>query len=288
VRARHVLLALLLACPGPLAGQQRIDRGFKVDPDVSVRITSPVGGIRVIGWERDSIHVTGEIPPTAGQFYGAGKGSGAKLGIERSEQSTAPGATLEVRVPLRARVWIKTIGAYVDVSGTAGELDLSSVTGDARIAGAPRVVSAETLEGAITADLEGGVARLRTGAGPIRVRAGECDLTAVSVDGLVEVESPRLARARLESVGGTIRFTGNLAPGAALEAETHAGDVVLRFVGPVNAEFELAAVAGALTGSLLGKVPLGKGTATRFTVGDGGAEITARTFKGRIVVDREG
>jgi hypothetical protein len=274
-----------LLLPVTAVGQQRLDRRFPIDADASVRITSPAGLVRVIGWDQDSIAIGGEIPTGAGLLYAGGRGKAAKLGIERSEESKAPGATLEVRVPRRARVWVKTVSAAVEVTGVRAEVDLNSVSGSLEVRDAAGVVRAETLDGGITAEVGEGIVRLHTGAGPIRARAASGDVTAVSVGGRVEVESPRLARGRLESVGGDVRFVGNLAPGAVLEAESHAGNVDLRFVGPVHAEFDLTAVAGVVK-SALGSGPVGKGKPVRFIVGDGGADVIARTFKGTIVVTR--
>lgn len=281
-----VLALLLLAPPSIAWAQQRVDRRWAVDADCSIRITSTVGVIRVSGWDRDTLAVTADIPKSAGGFYGGGKGKLAKVGIERSEYSRSPGATLVVRLPRRARVWIKTVSAEVEITGLDGEVDVSAVSGSARVSGSPRVLTVETLEGSVTAELGRGVARLRTGAGPIRVQAAGGDVTAISVDGRVEVESPRLARGRLESVGGPVRFAGNLEAGAALEVETHAGDIELRFAGPVNAEFDLTAIAGAVRGDLVGKQAVKKGKSVRFTMGDGGATVTARSFKATILVTR--
>ena len=281
----RALPLLLLLAPAAWA-QERVDRRWAVDPDCSIRISSTVGVIRVSGWDRDTLAVTADIPKGAGGFYGSGKGKLAKLGVERSEYSRSPGATLVIRLPRQARVWIKTVSAEVEVTGLDGEVDVSAVSGSAQVSGSPRVLTVETLEGSITAELGRGVARLRTGAGPIRVEAAGGDVTAISVDGRVELESPRLARARLESVGGAVRFSGNLEPGGGLEIETHAGDIELRFNGPVNAEFDLTAVAGAVRGDLVGKQAARKGKSVRFTMGDGGATVTARTFKATILVSR--
>jgi hypothetical protein len=281
----RALPLLLLLAPAAWA-QERVDRRWAVDPDCSIRISSTVGVIRVSGWDRDTLAVTADIPKGAGGFYGGGKGKLAKLGVERSEYSRSPGATLVIRLPRQARVWIKTVSAEVEVTGLDGEVDVSAVSGSAHVSGSPRVLTVETLEGSVTAALGRGVARLRTGAGPIRVQAAGGDVTAISVDGRVELESPRLARGRLESVGGAVRFTGNLEPGAGLEIETHSGDIELRFNGPVNAEFDLTAVAGAVRGDLVGKQAARKGKSVRFTVGDGGATVTARSFKATILVTR--
>jgi hypothetical protein len=281
----RVFLLALLCTPGLLPAQERVDRRFAVDPDASIRITVPVGTVRVIGWDRDTVWTTGDIPRGGGRWYGGGSGRAAKLGVDRPENDDGPGATLEVRVPTGARIWVKTVSASIEVEAVRGEMDLLSVTGDIRVRGSPQVVTAESLDGAITAE-GGSVLRLRSGGGPIVVRAPGGDITAVSVGGAVDVSADRLVRGRLESVTGAVTFTGNLGSGGRLDAETHGADVLLRLAGPVHAEFLLASVGGTVVNRLDGKPVVTKGKAASFTVGSGGAQITARTFKGTVTLSR--
>jgi hypothetical protein len=107
------------------------------------------------------------------------------------------------------------------------------------------------------------------------------------VGGTVDVTSDRLERARLESVTGAVRFTGNITPGGALEAETHSADVVLRFLGDLDAEVSLASVGGMVFNKLSpkGSTPP-KGKPVVFWSGEGGARVTARSFKGNVTISR--
>jgi hypothetical protein len=280
-------IVVLMLLPAALSAQQRVDRRWAIDPEASIRITMGAGRVRILGWDRDTVQVTGEIAPGAGTFYGGGRGNASKLGVEPLGDGSGPGATFEVRVPRRARVWVKTVSAGIEVSDLEGEVDLTSVSGAERVSGPLRVVTAETMDGAITVEGAGhGVMRLRTGDGRIAVRAGGGDLTAVSVGGDIDVQSPRLDRARLESVSGTVAFAGNLAPAATLELESHSGDVLVTFEGAVNAEFDLTSVTGIVHNQLSrGAEPL-KGKPLQFTVGSGGAQVVIRSFKGTVTVRR--
>ncbi len=284
-RFAALLVALL---PLPLAAQQKLDHGYQVDADAAIRIQVTAGRVRVTGWDRDSIAVSGQITAGGGTYYGGGRGRAAKLGVEsRDASGTGPGAMLEVRLPRRARVWIKTVTATIEVVDAAGELDLISVAGAITVTGAPKVVSAETIDGVLLVEgTELGVARLRSGGGNIVVRTGGGDITAASVGGEVDVTAERLDRARLESVTGAVRFNGGVAPSASLETESHGGDVTLRFTGPIDAEFTLASVAGPVYNRLSKGGETAKGKPLVFVVGNGTARISARSFKGIVTVTR--
>jgi DUF4097 and DUF4098 domain-containing protein YvlB len=283
MRTHRLLLAGLLF-PAAVTAQQRVDQRFAVDTDASLRITVPAGLVRVVGWDRDTVWASGTIPRGGGSWYGGGRGGAAKMGVDRAPGTPGTGATLEIRVPARARVWVKTETAEVEATGLVGEVDVASVTGAVTLRGTPAVATVETLEGDIRVETRDGILRLRAGGGRIAVKSTGGDVTAIAVRGAVDVEAERLGRGRLESVNGPVSFTGTLAPGAALEAETHGGDVQLRFTGPVDAELDLASAAGGVTNALGDKATELRGKALRLTVGNGGAQVTARSFKGGVAI----
>lgn len=283
---RALLLAILV--PAALGAQQKVSSGFPLDADGSLRIQVPAGTVRIIAWDRDSVAVHGTIAPGGGGFYGGGRGRAGKMGIDSRDPSGAgPGADLEIRVPARARLWVKTTAASITIEGTLGEVDCISVAGSLRIVGQPKVLSAETMDGVVTIEGAGGVMRIRTGGGNISVRGPGGDITASSVGGTVDVTADKLERARLESVTGSVRFTGNILPGAALETETHSADVVLRFLGDLDAEVTLVSVGGLVFNKLVPKgSPPPKGKTVVFLSGEGGAQVSARSFKGNVTISR--
>jgi hypothetical protein len=286
---RGRLLLLLLLAPSPLLSQEKVNRRWALDADASIRIHLAAGRLRITGWDRDSLVVVGGIPAGGGRFYGGGSGKGAKLGVEAQDWSgSGPGSTFDISVPRGARLWVKTASAAVEVSGVVGEVDLTSVNGNLTVTGNPRVLTAETVDGMVTADGPQGVLRLRAGGGSIVVRGGGGDITASTVGGSIDCAADRLERGRLETVTGPILFAGNVAPGAALEAETHSADITLRLVGTVDAELLLASVGGVVYNRLTPKAsgPLKSGKPVSFLLGSGGAQISARSFKGAVTVTR--
>src|SRR2546426_5021808 len=124
-------LALGLTLLGPAGvAQAPVAARWAFDPGGSVRIMNPYGQIRVIGWDVDSLAVSGRLEAKAGRFYAAGDARVRKLGVEVPvEQRDAGKADLEVRVPRRAAVWVKTATADIAVEGVDGTLDLNSVSG---------------------------------------------------------------------------------------------------------------------------------------------------------------
>ncbi len=279
------VLTVLTVLAVPLTAQQKIDRRFAVDSDASIRINNLAGNTRVIGWDRDSIVVTGFAPPGT-SFFGGANGRLAKLGIERDEKVPASGlGELEVRVPAGARVWVKTLEGWIEASGLSGEADLVTVAGSIKVTGGLRVLSAETLDGAVT--LAGGsqITRVRTGGGQVELTQPTGDLTVSTVGGPVSLLGAGVSSAQIETVSGSVVYQGRLDRRGSLDIQTHSGDVELRLPHDTGAEFDLHSIDGVVQVALSPKGPFPKsvrGKPLFFGNGGGGANVVIRSFKGGI------
>ncbi len=286
------VVTLLAAAVVPdVHGQQKLSRRIAIAPDASIRIHNLPGTTRVIGWDVDSIGVSG-VAPAGTSFYMGGAGRVAKLGLERDEKAgpTVLGL-LEVRVPRGARVWVKSAEGSIEAEGLTGEADLATVGGSIKVSGNLRVLTAETLDGDL--DVSGGsqLVRVKSGGGKIVLTRSSGDLTVSTVAGPVLLVDAQASTARIETVSGTVTYDGYLDRRATLEVQTHSGDVELRLPPSVSAEFDLDSVDGTTAIALSPKAgnpkPV-KGKPQFFTSGGGGARVVVRTFKGSIrLIGRE-
>ena len=283
----HLILLLLLFAAAPLPAQERVDRRLAADPDVAVRIFNLIGFTRVIGWDRDTIAVTGTLPVGAGHFVAGGTRGAVKLGIDTPGDSAgSAAATLEIHVPHGARVWVKGAASDIEISGVDGELDLYSVSGRIRVEGQPRQLSAESIDGNIEVEGRAASTRVRTAGGAITLRYLRGALTASSVSGPIRIGGAALTRGRLESVSGEVSYKGDVLGGGTLDVQTHSGLVELRLPPAVSADFDLVAYAGAIT-SEFGSADSARAGRRRFSTGTGSALITVRTFKGAVRLVRQ-
>ena len=308
-----LLLALLLAAGArPAAAQQPQPAGRKINerhamsPTAAIRVYGSFASVRVIGWDKDSIAVTGTV--AAGeQFFGGGGMSGRKYGLEVAGASGGGGggggstesrsSRVEFYVPARARVWVKTATADIEVSGVTGGLDLNIVGGSIRVTGAPSELSAEAMDGDI--EVTGAVPWLRakTAGGAIRatVRGGS-DVGLSSVSGrltLVEAKAGAgFQRVRLETVTGDIAFEGGVGRGGRLDADSHSGAVDLLLPGDQAADFVLTNITGTIRSDFRNTPTRSaaemRGRELVFTTGSGGADISVRNFKGAVAVRKKG
>jgi len=286
------LLGLALLLAAPLSAQQKVSRRIAIDPEASIRIMNLSGLIRIIGWEVDSIAVTGSLSPGS-SFYMAGKGLAAKMGVERKDDTLAdPGSILEIRVPRRARLWVKSVTAGIEASGLTGELECSTVSGSIRIEGSLKLLVAESMDGELKAFGPMDVVRLKGGAGTITLRGARGDIQAFTVGGAIVATDGAVVRAHLETVSGTISYDGSVDQRGTLEAITHSGDVTLRLPPEISAEFDLESFDGGIVAGLIDKGGKGgkggedarpvRGKPVTFMTSGGGANVKVRSFKGEI------
>src|SRR6058998_182302 len=267
------------------------------DPSGSVRIMNPYGQIRVIGWDVDSLAVLGRLEAKAGRFYAAGDPRVRKVGVEvPADRRDAGRAELEVRVPRRASVWVKSATADIEVEGVDGTLDLNSVAGSIHVVGTPQDVTAETMDGSV--EIAGGTGRVRvkTVSGGILLRGASEDLGASTLSGTIVVRAAGwqrggtgVQRGKFESVTGDVRFEGELGRGGVVELETQSGKLDVRVPATTVADFDLLTIGGTITNTLTAAAPqrraAGVGQELHLSTGTGGAQVTVRSFKGAISLE---
>ncbi len=275
------ILATLVAAASPSAAQSPVDRRFPIDRDAYVKIYLLEGEVRVTGWEKDSIAVTGTAD--GGRLFAGGRGKSAKLGLWEESGS----GRLDVQVPAPATVWVKSGSAAVSVSGIAGGVDVYSVTGEIRIEGSPRQLFAESMGGDVAVEASAASARAKSAGGRISFQGQADDLLLSTVSGSIDA-APRTPplRARLETVTGGILWQGGVERGGSLDFQTHSGAVDLSLPAGLDAEVSVSTVKGSISGNPgpaeASPAPL-RGPTIDILAGGGGARIGIRTFSGDVI-----
>src|SRR3989442_13260386 len=120
MRAMKGWLALALTLLARQAtAQAQIAERWPLDPGGSVRIVNPAGRIRVLGWDADSVAVSGRLAPRAGRFSAAGDPPVRTLGVD-----TGPGpAELDIPVPPLAREGARSARRTTGSRGAEGRPD---------------------------------------------------------------------------------------------------------------------------------------------------------------------
>lgn len=286
---RRAILCLLsvAAVATRSEAQTTVVRGLRLNADGAIRITNLVGSVRITGWDRDSVSLRGSIPKGDKLFMGGGP-QGMKMFIETLDDRNPQPTRLEVMVPARAKVWVKTATAEIDVSGVTGELDLYVVGGRIRVSGNPAELNAEAIDGDIQVIGSPGWLRAKSASGDVTLKGTSRDASLSTVSGGITVNGGKFERAKMETVTGPIRFSGDMEKGASLELDTHSGTVDMAIPRSTGADFEIASIAGSISNQLNFSRPVagryGRGSELIMTNSSGGARVVIRSFKGAVTL----
>ena len=285
LRLTVVTMGMMLLSAATAGAQQKIDRQMPLNAMGLLRITNLLGSVRITGWDKDSVSVSGSSSPGA-QFYMGGTPVGVKLGVEAERMPGAETADLVIRVPVRARIWVRTADGDVDVTGFSGDLDIAAINSRIRVKGTLKQALLETLSGDVELTASPDYLRIRTGAGRVAWSGSSEDVAITTVSGGITVAGGVVARGRFESVTGDVRFSGSTPPTGSLAFDTHAGDIDVGLAKGVQAHVSAAAISLDLFGSrstqALGGTP-GTSAITIGGKGFSGATVVARSFKGKVV-----
>ena len=246
-----------------------------------VKMFVPSGSVRLIGWDRDSIDVRGQIPASAQLLFGGSDSAGYKLVVEQRDESATKASRLVIHMPRKSQISIKTADALVEVTDVGGWF--YTVSGRIRIDGAMASLDVEAMSGDIDLDATTPWARAKTGKGHLVVRGSPQDVDASTIGGTLDIAAASIMHGRFTSVTGDIHYASTIAPHALFEFSTHSGTVDLLLPHDVSARLELSTVDGEIDNGFTQLRPAAAGVHNlQLSLGSGAADVTVRTFKGTV------
>ncbi|MDQ6768991.1 MAG: DUF4097 family beta strand repeat-containing protein, partial [Gemmatimonadota bacterium] len=197
-------------------------------------------------------------------------------------------ASYDVSVPRGTRLRLHAVAGTVTASGSQGEIFATTVGGPIDVSGGRRQVAVESVSGSVRAAQLSGELRVQSVSGNVRAENVSGRVEASTISGTIRLIGARANDIRAQTASGDIVYAGRLATGGSYDFESHSGTIRLTVPPGSGAQFRLDTFTGivqtdfAATAGAAGRNP--KGGRVEFTMGDGRARVTARTFSGRIVV----
>jgi DUF4097 and DUF4098 domain-containing protein YvlB len=285
--------ALLAASPAVRAGTP-INERAAADPAGSVEVSNVAGTVRVIGWDRNEVEVTGELGVGAEklEFAVADKVTRIKVILPR-KTSNVEDTDLVVRVPAASRLSVNTVSADIEVQGLLGAQRLQSVSAEISTAAAGEDVECKSVSGDVTVNgsFKKGLLTITTVSGDATALRVAGEVNANTVSGDITLGLGETNRSRVRSTSGDLTMAALLAADGKLDAESISGDVRLELVGAVNAEFDLSSFNGEIRNCFGPKAvstsEYAPGKELRFREGQGSAHVRIKTLNGDISVCRK-
>jgi len=283
-------LLLLTAWTRPAAAQQKVEERRPAAAAGLVEIENPAGTLRVIGWNQNEVTVTGMLGPGAEGLSVTGEKNRIRVEVETRGNPHGVASTLEVHVPEGSRVEVSSFAGSIAVSDVKGAVRAENVNGDITVSGAAREVDVQTVNGSL--DVSGPARRVHAESvnGSVTVRGASGEVEASTVNGGLLVSGGTFSHGHLETVNGKVRFEGDLAKSAVLDADSVSGAIELLLPATVAADFTLSTFSGTIENDLGPALDRESGRDNpaekelSFTTGAGGANVTIHTLSGAIAI----
>lgn len=284
-------LALLGALPLVAEAQRdgdRVDTTLTISRGGLVQLDAVSGQFRVVGSSRSDVRIQASIERGRLEL----STSSSRIGLRtRSVGGRQTGARFEVEVPVGTRVAIGTVSGTIVVVGTMGEVTAKSTSGSTEVRGARDRLEIGSVSGEVDVRDATGRMSVESVSGTIHIEDVEGDLRAEAVSGDVNVRRARLTELRANAMSGSVRYEGTIAPSGSYRLNSHSGSITMTIPAGTNALLDLETFSGRINTDFPltlqpGETGGRRGRRMEFTLGQGGARITAGAFSGSINIRR--
>ncbi|HET6763886.1 MAG TPA: DUF4097 family beta strand repeat-containing protein [Longimicrobiaceae bacterium] len=249
----------------PAAAQERIDQHLATGGSGVVEINNVAGSVRVVGWSRNEVRVTGTIEEGVERVELREEAGRVVVRVILPRRGNHDGdAELEVHVPAGKDVDVHTVSADAVVEELEGRADVQTVSGEVHVSGRPKEAQLRTVSGDVVIDGVRGRVEIQTVSGDVRM------------DG-------RGIEAQVRTVSGDVRVDGQLDPGGTNQVNTHSGDVTFTLPRGGGAQVEFGSFSGEVSSTIPGGMRMqGSSRSQHLEVGSGGPRIVVHTFSGDL------
>jgi len=294
--------ATIAALPAPARAQRdrsprdreplRVDSTFAFDKGGSVEVGVASGDIVITAWNRPEarIHATTERGWIDAQL------SSHRIMIDTRANRGRSGEThVEISVPVGTRVQANSASGDIRITGTGAEVEAGSASGSIEVIDATESITVHTVSGDLHAAKLRGRTRLGTTSGDLTAEDVTGDLTAGTVSGDIKLSGVKSSHVSTSTVSASVEYTGTIDPTGSYEFSTHSGDVQLEIPDNSSAALSLETFSGHISSAFPITLQPGdvssmarRGKKMDFTIGKGGAHLSASTFSGDITISKSG
>ena len=282
-----MVLALLTAPLGE-AGGERVDARSQAAPDAVVEIDGAGGTLRIVGWNKPEVWVTGTLGAGAEGLELGGTSRRISIDVETSGNPHSVDSNLEIHVPAGTRIEVDAMSADITVLDVTGTVTADTVAGNISVTGTAREVTLESVNGNVDVACACTRAHAESVNGNVSVKGARGEVEASTVNGSLSVTGGSFERARLETVNGRITFEGELQRHATLDMESVGGSVELLLPAATNAAFDINTFSGTIRNAWgVESRKASRWTDEKelsFTAGSGGATVTVQTLSGDVII----
>jgi Putative adhesin len=273
--------------------RMRIDSTFAFNKGGAVDLSLMSGEIVITAWTRSDAKVYASIE---NGWIDASLSANRVTLQTRSARGREGSARYEITVPVGTRIEANAVSGSIRISGTGGEVDAGTVSGMIDVTDATDRITLHTVNGRIHAARLRGRTRLSNTSNSIDADDIVGDVNAGTVSGRISLTGVKASHVSAETVSGNVTYAGSIDPAGSYEFSTHSGNVRMEIPENAGADLELETFNGHITSAFpitlqpgdLSSMARRHGQKMEFSIGKGGARVSASTFNGNITIERAG
>jgi DUF4097 and DUF4098 domain-containing protein YvlB len=297
--ARYLPLLICLSWGGQALADTPLDVSHPATPTAMVTIVNVKGEVNVTTWDRNEVHVGGELGSGAAPLAITGSDNNLIIKVQAQGQSgwlnwggdqSMSSSKLDINVPRAASLKINVVSAPLSVDGIdGGDIDVSSVSGRARIDARTPMLNVVTVSGNIAFSGQAKQAKLQTVSGDILAPSLGTSVDLQTVSGHIQASGGPWDHLSLSTVSGDVQLSGGVAPGGNFSVDSMSGDVQLQFPASLSGTIHATTFSGDLR-SDFGTVKQpehGPGSSLDAVAGAGNSKINVETFSGDLRIRKQ-
>lgn len=293
---RRAISLILIVCAAmsitliASAGED-VDKTLPAAASGSIKIVNTRGEVEITGWDRNEIHIEGELDDLAEGLIFEVKGDRARIKVKlpRRNVNWGDGSDLKIHIPMNSKVDFDGVSTDTTIETVSGGLRVRSVSGDITAKGIENQVHINTVSGNIEVSDSSGNAHISTVSGEIQLEMSSSRIILNTVSGEIEAKFEEFTMLRANAVSGDIEVEGKLIGDGKVELSSVSGDLSLRLESPVNAYLRVeTGPGGDIENSLSDHEPVDTFPARKkleVRLGDGSGQINLRTISGDVRID---
>ena len=276
---------------------QQTDTTIQANGASRLELDNLRGDVVVRVWDQDAVRVIADHPSSrAIDIDRSGRTIRVDVDVERG-MGLSGSVDFEITVPRGFDLELEGMAIDVDIEGAEGAVEVTTVHGPIRVRGGRGTISLESVNGEVVVEGAEGDLSVTGMAGGVTIRNCSGDIFAESVGGSLTLEGIRSSDVEAGTVGGTVRFEGEILDGGVYTFGSHGGQVWVYLPEGINARVDAITLAGDIEVDYPGapsEPTRGRGIPglsekeLTFEIGTGSARIEVETFGGRVHILRRG
>ena len=256
-------------------------------------LSNQAGEVVVRSWDQDRVRI--QASHGARETISAETTDNTlRIRTQRAGGSRGPGGLVDYQITVPRWMPVNLTGTYLDatIEGTAAEVTVETVHGNAKVTGGNGNVSLRSVEGVITVDKANGRVQATTVNEGIRVTNSQGEITAETTNGDIFIDNATTSNLEAYTVNGEVTFNGTIRDNGVYKLGTHNGDIRVGLGGANNATIFVRTFQGDFAADFPVQLPEGQNPRSgskrfNFTLGSGSARIELQSFGGDIVLARK-